>query len=393
MSYRILCSALLCTSLLAACSSPGSNSSLNQPNTNQVSSSQHVDFASALQKRPLALARINGQVVPVAALAKSPTFGIAQVATAIGADMAVSRPAIAPAYYYGGHDFNQYVIQFAEENLYGAPKGNTLLQVYNQSVKPILNEWDASARLLESRAQVNGTDEEYIYLPDQDQEKPLRLLPLYVYRFASTPKKETLNIYVLEKEIRVHRMVWGSPDIEIARVKIDSDRALEIARKAFASKDKSPGYPVYPEANDNQAEVVYDLPQDLSWNLNLNQQSRNQLRYFLSFNYQQGNDGQPVPYPMPMPVDIGPALGDPASSISVSPAQPMMPYQYLSGSIEIDAITGEIKSLNRPVIYRPYYGGGVAYPGSAGQSGASPETMDPASGTNGGPAPQIGNRE
>ncbi len=396
MSYRIICSALLCSSLLVACSGPIPNGSIQQAAQTSSIQSQHVVLASALQKRPLALARINGQMVPVAALAESPAFGLAQVATAISADIAVSRPAIAPGYYYGGHDFNQYVIQFAEENLYGAPKGTSLLQVYNQSVKPILSEWDASARLLESRAQVNGTDDEYIYLPGQDENKPLRLRPLYVYRFASSSKKETLNIYVLEKEIRVHRMVWGSPNIEIARVKIDSDRALEIARKAFASRAQSPGYPVYPEANDTSAQVVYELPQELSWNLSLNQQSRDQLRYFLHFNFRQGNDGVPLPIPVPHPMPLGvePALMDAPVGVAVSPARPIAPpYQYLSGSIEIDAITGEIKSLNRPVIYRQYDGGGVSYPGYPGPEGPPPELMDSASATDGGAAPQIGDRE
>ena len=52
-------------------------------------------FRSALVKRPLLLAEQNGFRLPVLGLSG---FGVQQLA----------KPAIAPMYYYGGHDFNQH---------------------------------------------------------------------------------------------------------------------------------------------------------------------------------------------------------------------------------------------------------------------------------------------
>lgn len=132
-------------------------------------------------------------------------------------------------------------------------------------------------------------------------------------------------------------MIWGEPNIEIGRVKVDSDQALELAEKAFANKDRSPGYPVYPEQADVNMQVIYDLPSDIKWQLYLNQQSKDELRYYLSFSYEE-QVAQP---------NVNPVCGSP----NVRCASPYMGSQYIYGSIEIDAISGAIKSMNRPVIY------------------------------------------
>lgn len=378
MSQRLILSALVSAFLLAACA-PQTPSAIAPGQTFTQTPSKGV-MHSALLKRTLQLQKIDGQVVPVAAIEipAEQSFGLKQIAVA--EPIMATRPAIgiAPGYYYGGHDFNQYSIQYAEENVYPAAQGNTLLQVYNQSIKPILNEWDSAARLIESRANVNGQEEEYIYLPGKDGE-PLRYKPLFVYRFASTPKKETLNVYVLNGEIRAHRMVWGEPQIEIGKVKIDSDKALEIARKAFADRNTAPGYPVYPTVEDtkNGAEVIYNVPQDLQWQLTLSQQSRDQIRYYLNFNYRQPFSDADLPKPMPVP-QIDPASPDAEAARKEELARSSMPYpgdpyHYLYGSVEIDAITGEIKNLNRPVIYRAVMGGGA----SAGSEGSGMVSVDP----------------
>ncbi|MGV3527041.1 MAG: hypothetical protein ACO1RX_22690 [Candidatus Sericytochromatia bacterium] len=333
MSSKLLFTALLATLALSACSTQNAVHLPPSPGVSQNAATQRPVLGSARIKRALQLQRIDGQMVPVAGVhaPASAGFGILQMA-----DIAIGRPAIAPMYYYGGGDFNQYMIQYAEENIYGAPKGDSLLEVYEQTIKPMLAEWDSNARLVESRAAINGTDEEYLYLPGQSGEAT-KVKPEYVFRFASTPKKETLNVYVMKNEVRGHRMIWGEPNIEISRVKIDSDKALEIAEKAFADKDRRPGYPVYPEQTDANMQVVYDLPDNLKWQLYLNQQSKDELRYYLSFSYED-QVAQP---------NVNPACGGP----NVRCASPYMGTQYLYGSVEIDAISGAIKNLNRPVIY------------------------------------------
>lgn len=354
LSYRHVLFALTAGALLNACATPvispapADNSGIQTP----VLTAQRPVLASALVKRPLKLGRVDGQVVPLAQVLTPETGFSVQMAMA---EPAMDRMSIAPGYYYGGHDFNSYSIQYAEENIYPAASANTLVAVYNQNVKPMLAEWDADARLLESRAQMNAEHEEYIQLPGQDE--PLRVKPRFVYRLASNAKKETLNVYVLDKEIRVHRMVWGEQNIEIARVKIDSDEAVRIARAAFLSKSNPSGIPVYPESDNAEATIVYDLPADAQWSLNLNQQSQDSLRYFVNFNFKVKVDA-PEPKPgEPVPVDD-------ANTTKPSEPRPDIAYpteQYLYGSLELDAITGQIKSMNRPVMYRMMYGG-VAYP-------------------------------
>lgn len=371
-SRRLLCSLVLASLSFSACTQFDAQVPATPAGPTQQQSAQPV-LASALMKRTLQLQRVNGQVLPVAAVTPTSVggFTVKQVATGIAiAEPAVSRPAIAPAYYYGGHDFNQYTIQYAEENLYPGASG-TLLSVYEGTVKGILQEWDADARLVESRAQLNVQDEEYIYLPGRENDEPMRIRPDFVFRFASTPRKETLNIYVMGKETRVHRMVWGEPAIQIERVQVDSDRAVSIAQQAFASRNDNPGYPVYPEAEQRQRsrnmEVVYEIPADLQWHVQLNQQSRDQLRYFLHFNFVRE---QPLPAPgaTPPPLMVSQDDGSVSSEpVSQKPLPPDAYYNFhLHGSIEIDAITGEIKNMNRPVLYRPVYDGG-AEPGFPGR--------------------------
>lgn len=335
-------------------------------------------FQSALLKRPLLLKEENGFTTPLACLSCNiqTGFNIQQAA--------MTKPAIAPMHYYGGHDFNQYSIQFAEENIYPAAQGNSLVEVFRQSVQPLLREWDSTARLIESRAIVNSLDPEYIQLPGRSGE-PMKILPRYIYRLASTPLKQTLNVYVLEDEIRVHRMVWGENQIDISRVKIDSDQVMELARKAVANSAKDPGYPVYPSAADLQnpsMKVIYKLPEKLVWQIHLNQQEGQQLRYFVSFFYGQA-DGGAIASPVPMVAVAEPALAKTQSEASSSDAgtapnqvtsvqarpipDPAMPW---SGSLEIDAISGKIIALNRPVIYYPDVP--VASGGSSGAVAGSP---------------------
>lgn len=386
MKRHFLLSITISALALSACNTLPVNQ--NQPTPNQnIQTQAHPVLGSALLKRPLLLQKVDGKNVPVAAIpaASAGDFGLKQAVSTISAraDIAIGRPGMGAMYYYGGGEFNQYQIQYAEESIHKAATGKSLLEVYNKDVKSLLGEWDTNARMVESRASVNGTDEEWIYLPGKDGE-PVKLNPLYVFRFSSTPKKETLNVYVLKGEIRVHRMIWGEPEIQIEKVKIDSDEALAIARKAFASKSSKPGYPVYPETQEPNMKIIYDIPSDLKWNLNLNQQDSKQIRYFLNFSYQKDGQGgiYPQPVPMPMPLDAATSKEE----IAVAP-MPAMYIEYYYGSIEIDAISGAIKSMNRPVFYNPYPeqtspgNPGVAEGGGSTGSGSTDPVSGGAAGT------------
>ncbi|PIQ26576.1 hypothetical protein COW36_01580 [bacterium (Candidatus Blackallbacteria) CG17_big_fil_post_rev_8_21_14_2_50_48_46] len=378
MILPLILSLSACSAVLPAPFHAGQNAVL----TPSSELSPAVFFQSALLKRPLYLAEVDGMRVPVAYLPESVEgFSLKQVA--------IARPAIAPAYYYGGNDFNQYSIQAAEENIYPAAKGSSLLTVYQQTVQPLLKEWDASARLIESRAMLNNPNPEYLQLPGSSGEA-LKVMPLYVYRFASSPLKQTLNVYVLEKEVRVHRMVWGETQIDISRVQIDSDQAMAIARKAVSNRESSPGYPVYPMAQDLRQpgmQVIYDLPEKLTWQIHLNQQESKQLRYQISFFHgQEGvNIGVPVPMPVPMmaaDTSVVSSDGTVTNTPTIAPGEPSpsqpvpVENQSWSGSMEIDAISGKIISLNRPVLYAASGSGGgsvgYAVPGSTGVAYTEP---------------------
>ncbi len=355
MRIRKLSLALMLTSLAACQISPAPQLPLTPDQQLAVPSGF---FRSALVKRPLLLREEQGFRMPVAWLPVVSDFSVQQ--------MAMTKPAIAPMYYYGGHDFNQYTIQFAEENIYPAAKGNTLLTVYNQSVQPLLREWDSAARLIESRSLLNALEPEYIQLPGSSGEAQ-KVMPRFVFRLASTSLKETLNVYVLDSEIRVHRMVWGENQINIAGVKIDSDQAVAIVRKAVANRSDQPGYTVYPDAVSRTAEmkVIYSLPEKLVWQIQLNQQEGKKLRYFVSFFYGQGG-GMPMPVPMlgapvaavrTMSTDTVVSSDGVTSSIAVGEPYPGRPapqpvVESWSGSAELDAVTGKLISLNRPVIYQ-----------------------------------------
>ncbi len=361
---------------LNACA-PTSPTSPVPPPAQQVNNLPAAVMASALIKRPLRLGRIDGQMQPLASL-------IPLQSQSFRTQLSMPRPdiAIAPGFFYGGHDFNNFTIQFAEENVYPAPQGNSLLTVYNQSVKPILAEWDSNARLLESRAQVNAEHAEFIHLPGRDGE-PMKIKPLYVFRFASTPKKETLNVYVLDNEIRAHRMVWGEQNIAIDQVKVDSDEAMTIARAAFSNTSDPAGVQVFPKRSSAQEKIIYDLPQNMHWTIHLNQQSRNQLRYFISFNYHSPDALPPTPEPLPEPVPMPEILPAEDATVSNSASavvigRPVRPVQHLYGSLEMDAVTGDIKSMNRPVQYNFDEGFGQSEPGFPGVPVESPpRPVDP----------------
>ncbi|MGE3724599.1 MAG: hypothetical protein AB7I41_03555 [Candidatus Sericytochromatia bacterium] len=376
MKFRTLLPLSLALAL-SACTSGQINSILPKPSasaspTSGTQTGKSV-FSNALSKRllPLNTAAQSGtaggqQDASQPAAAPAPQLGrpataesssANKIAAPMVGDVATGASARMSMPWFGGGEFNQYVIQFAEENIFPANQASTLLKAYEQTVKPILAEWDSAARLVESRANLgldgNSAFIEYISLPGADG-KAEQLQPDYVFRFASSARKETLNVYLLKKETRVHRLVWGEPTIDLSKVKIDSSRAQEIATKAFTSRSSNPGYPVYPESLEQQPnlQIAYEVPANATWQIQLNQQGQDQNRYFVSVSFDLKMPAQPSPMPSSQVKE--PAL-DPNGTrcFQVMPTYPEQSRVW--GSAELDAASGEIKSLSRPTLYLPMY--------------------------------------
>lgn len=239
----------------------------------------------------------------------------APMAPPIAGDVAVGKM-IAPGYF--GSPFDQVELKFVEELRFAAPKGNTLLTTYRQDMLPLVNAWDSNARLLMSSA---SEGQETYYLPNDAQE-PEQVAVNFSFQWVSNEKQETLMIYVLDKEIRMHRMVWGPPNINLNTVDIDTADALARAKRAFADRGQNPGYPVYPESGnlDPNIRVLYAIPEEAAWDISLSEQ-QGKLRYFISVNFK---------------------VNDTASQRSDI---------YAGGFIEMNAMTGKIEQLNRPTWY------------------------------------------
>lgn len=218
-------------------------------------------------------------------------------------------------------EFNHYALQFAEESTFAPANSQHLVAAYQQTVLPLVKEWDAQARLVESNAYVGQQTQESpaFFLPDASgnpSETAVRLM----YRLVSSAKKETLVVYLTDTETRVHRLVWGESKLDLSSLNLDSIAAREKAFQAFNNRDADPGYPVYPEQAYPEMEVLYNIPPNASWQIQLNQHSGQNSRYFVSVSFE-------VP----------------------QASQDARAY----GSAEIDAISGEIQQLNRPLYYRP----------------------------------------
>lgn len=279
-------------------------------------------FPSALSKRSLSPASFSqGQgaqndasATPEAGNGASSGPAAAPMAPVAG-DAAVGKM-IAPGYF--GSPFDQVELKFVEELRFAAPEGNTLLTTYKQDMEPLVNAWDSNARLLMSSA---SEGQDTYYLPNDAQE-PEQVAVNFSFQWVSNEKKETLMIYVLDQEIRMHRMVWGPPNIDISTVDIDTADALDRAKRAFSDRSQNPGYPVYPESGnmDPNIRVLYAIPEDAAWDISLSEQ-QGKLRYFISVNFK------------------------------VNDADSQRSDIYAGGFIEMNAMTGKIEQLNRPTWY------------------------------------------
>lgn len=364
---------LILLGLLSACSSgalpiqPGAT-----PNPQASSGlSGSLLFTNATSKRSLSLGNLGSLTASNTTPAGSGSGSPAQP-TVPGGQVDVGSPATSMPYpYYGGGEFNSYHPVMAEESVFGGNASGDLTTIYQQTILPLLQQWDPQARLLESRGNTqpdlkDPNRYEYFAIPGLTTDSSIQLLPDWIFRFASTPRKETLTVYVTAKESRVYRVVWSEPNLAIARVKVSVSEALTIARGALRNPTVQNAYPVYPTPSVDLGQnntVVYELPAKLNWNVSLGQQGE-QIIYYLSANYSEAY-GQPgvIATPPLNPTTPGRgSTGTATGATTVSPAQPpastspdcqvyYQPYLYLSASVSLDAVTGKVLSVNRPVRY------------------------------------------
>ncbi|MBT9544837.1 MAG: hypothetical protein IV090_05560 [Candidatus Sericytochromatia bacterium] len=361
----------------------------------QVSAANNVNFANATSKRSLNLNNLGSLNGTSASNVSGSATGSNTAAPAANPESpavpsagGMAQPGISMPYYpnYGGGEFNQFLAVMAEESLFPGNASRDLSSIYEQSILPVLRQWDLNARLLESRGNTqpdlkDPNRYEYVYVPGLTAEKQLQLRPDWIFRFASTPRKETLTFYVTPQETRVYRVVWSEPNILIGKVKISVNQAVTLARQALSERNSQVDYPVYPMAGAELGAnntIIYDLPENLNWSVTLGQQGE-QILYYLVANYAEAY-AQPGVMVVP-PLNSGSgqtgggvtgsgtvvAAGTATAPVSAqAPSQPdqspttvrppecqtyYQPYLYLSASASIDAVTGKVLSLNRPVRY------------------------------------------
>lgn len=460
LTLRLMTGLTLVSGLISACSGApvpvttrGSNSPASAtPATGSAVDSQVV-LGSATSKRTLNLDALPSNSGILTTGSGRSSTGPAPNAASGSAPMAVpsAAPTSAPgmsdisvsvgygtSYGYGygtpympfssGGDFNSYVPVQAEENIFAGSSSQDLLEVYAQTIQPLLKEWDATARLVESRGNTSASSAanpsyEYVYLPSGNDSQPTQLQPSWTFRFVSTPRKETLTVYVMHKETRAYRVSWSEPNLDLSKVKISVPQAQALARKAIADTSSKPGYPVFPVDDQylgGASKVIYEVPANINWTVSLGQQGQ-KLVYYLSFNYREdilkpGSAAivatpqpsvssafiisqlseSPSPSPSPVPTATTSAVPEvsasptvtptpyetsfpsatpyPSPSGSIAPYPDCLPdyarYAYINASITIDAISGKIIDLNRPI----RYDNGTYYTAECHAAGASPTT-------------------
>jgi len=259
--------------------------------------------------------------------------------------------------WFGGGEFNQYILQYAEESLFPAIQSTTLLNAYKEMVAPIMLEWDAQARLVESRANLGtGKSEEMLYyLPDVNG-SPKQVKINYLFRLASSERKETLVVYMSDENTHVHRMVWGEPNLDISTIKIDSNQARDLALKAFLDSSLK-GDNIYPQAIiREEMQVFYEIPDNAHWQIHLNQQGQKSAVYYVHVNFEAKVDMSQSPdLDSPIPPEYAEEMGE---DFERERQRELEGIHQMYASAQIDAQSGAIISLDRPSYYFSRY-----YPG------------------------------
>lgn len=391
-----------CTATLPPAAQPNTLDRLQESTANPSLLAESALFKQALSQRDLEVSTLlpqgspfpdNDDPIPgpsaVPTTSPNEAYGNTPVPFASVAPSAMPFPMpgnSAPAYgYFPGGDFNTYLPFRAEELRYAGNASSNLQAVYAQAITPIIQEWDSNARLLEARGNTRSDALEPISLPgtmfDATESSSRQFKANWVFRFASSPRKETLTLYVNAEETLVYRMVYAAPSLPIEKATLTSEKALEIAKAAFKKReDRSvPNMPPdmppdgVPSMNP-QRHVFYDLPQDLNWRTNLVQQD-GKLVYIFSFGFETTRTALGLSKPLPSPLSTPQPTNTPNIGSSpyplVTPTPGDVSYYcgesyvnnrvYLSGSASIDAMSGKVLVLSHPIYYDEVWRDGCSY--------------------------------
>lgn len=324
--------------------------------------------------------------------------------TSGGPTGATADIAIAPAAKYGGGVaypgyfpapgmFEEYVMVAFEEAKSDGFTG-TFLDAYSKKVKPVIAEWSSDARLTNTYGSTDDQGQNKVPSGVQEPNYQYYYSPYqWQFTYVSASKKEIYSFMISPKETLVLRQKWALKDINSDDVKIDSNAAIKlymdkVKDKSYTSPDNQEQYYRGP----NQ-EILYSVPEKGSWYFYLNQEPGALVwNINVNFNY---NDGVMPPVPLAATTDVAVSSGGtassagsaPSSSASASPnftkPQPVTRTYYSGGYARINAKTGEILSMARPVKYtETYYPYPYPYPAKCdGQGNCYSE------GSSGGTAP------
>ncbi len=321
------------------------------------------------------------------------TLAVPQSAIAPSADIAIA-PFSKMAYPYYGYfpapgAFEEYVMVDYEEAKADGFTG-TYLETLNKKVKPVISAWSSDARHTSSNGSTdnNGLNKS---LDSSQEGSPYYYSPYqWQYTYASASKKEVYSIFVSTKETLVLRQKWALKDLDPDQIKIDSNQAIKIitdkiSDKSYQSPDMPKDQPNYYGPN---AEILYSIPANGTWSFYLNQE-KSDIVWNINLNVYNN-----PPIAVARDVQVGIATPDIATSgggsagAAPSMTQPMINTWYSGGYARINARTGEILSLNRPVKYTEKYypytppvkcdGQGNCYSeGSTGEKPPAPDVPQP----------------
>ncbi len=243
----------------------------------------------------------------------------------VGDASSISRPSNESAklgyegysrYFHSQNPFEEYAVTDYEE---AKTKGftGTFLESYNAMVKPILKDWsaDAKATSVYGNANSDGKGANNIansYSPYQWQ-----------YTYTSNSKKEVYSILVSSKETLILRQKWNLKNLNDQNIKVDSTSAIKI----FTDKIKDKNYNAEYDNNNlgPNSQPLYELPPNNYWTFYLSQE-----KYSLIWNINTN-------YYYPTTID--------------SESTKYVNTWYSGGYAKINATTGEIIYMTRPVKY------------------------------------------
>lgn len=314
-----------------------------------------------------------GMAQPVAARESAPlaapapnsvSSGVPATDSAVRADIAPASKMAAPSYvgyFPSPGPFEEYVMINFEEATSSGFTG-TYIETLTKIVKPIITAWSKDAR----QTSVNGSTDPSGKNVNVDTQKDIAPVPYYYspyqwqFTYISVSKKEVYNIFVSSNETLVLRQKWVIKDLNPDEIKIDSNQAIKIVTEKISDKNyKSPdNQEQYKSPN---SEILYSIPDKAMWYFYLSQEKEG-LIWNVNFNfYNQPNVGIAVPL---ITSDTAVSSGGSASgstgtvSPGVStPARPSVAPQpstyvwYSGGYARINAKTGDVLSLSRPMKY------------------------------------------